>query len=305
MVRYFQLQYNMFNRRLIEFGLIPIIGIILIVIGFIGGSIYLFFKTDLAPYIYVLVSISLVTPLSETRRNMFLKSTFGNTRYLKLRLLENTIVSLPFMVFLVTKGFFFVAIVLMVLILFLAAINLNGKNSFVIPTPFYAKPFEFTVGIRKTYFVVLLAYLTTIISIYVDNFNLGAFSLILVFLIILTYYSKPEEKYYVWSHSSSPKQFIFEKIKIGVYYSTLTVLPIIVSLVIYYGTVSLPLLIISLLGYTYLITIILAKYSAYPSEMNLLHTILIGFSFIFPPILLGVIPYFYIRSISQLNDILK
>jgi hypothetical protein len=60
-----------------------------------------------------------------------------------------------------------------------------------------------------------------------------------------------------------------------------------------------------LLGYVYLVTIILAKYSGYPNEMNLLQGILIGISLLFPPILIGIIPFFYLQSIKRLNDILE
>ena len=49
---YFTLQYKMLNRHLKAFGLPPIIGYILAIIFFIGGSVYLFYKTEYAAYIY-------------------------------------------------------------------------------------------------------------------------------------------------------------------------------------------------------------------------------------------------------------
>ncbi len=50
-----------------------------------------------------------------------------------------------------------------------------------------------------------------------------------------------------------------------------------------------------------MMTIILAKYSAYPQEMNIPKGILIAFSIYFPPFLLVLIPLFYLKSVKKLK----
>lgn len=304
MKEYFLLQFKMTNRKLTDFGLNPIIGFILLLTGFIGLSIYLFSKTEFAEYVFILIALSFVSKLSETRRNDFLKYCFIDTEYQKLRLTENYIIALPFIAFLVYEQLFPSVILLTILTLLMALVNFNSTFNYTLPTPFYKRPFEFAVGFRSTFYLFFFAYFLTFMAISVGNFNLGIFALLLVFLVSLSFYSKPENEYYVWSFITTSKGFIIEKIKVGLVYSTILSIPILIVLGIFFLSEINTLLIFQLLGYVYLVTIILAKYSAYPNEMNLPQGILIGISLLFPPILIGIIPFFYLQSTKRLNDIL-
>lgn len=294
----------MINRKLIGFGINPIIGFILLLTGFIGLSIYLFSKTEFAEYVFILIALSFVSKLSETRRNDFLKYCFRSTEYRKLRLAENYIVALPFISFLVYEQLFPSVILLTILSLLLASVNFNRTFNSTVPTIFYKKPFEFAVGFRSTFYLFFFAYFLTFMAIIVGNFNLGIFALLFVFLISFSFYLKPENEYYVWSFIDSPNEFLIKKIKIGLVHSTFLSLPILLALGFFFLSEINTLLIFQLLAYVYLITIILAKYSAYPYEMNLPQGIFIGISLLFPPILVGIIPFFYWQSTKRLNDIL-
>ncbi|HQW12087.1 MAG TPA: hypothetical protein PLP06_08060 [Saprospiraceae bacterium] len=150
-----------------------------------------------------------------------------------------------------------------------------------------------------------MTYSLTFIAISVGNFNLGIFSLLLVFFITLTFYSKPEDLYFVWSFIDSPKGFLMKKIRTGLVYSTMLSTPILIILSIFFFSEIKILLIFQLLGYIYLITIILAKYSAYPNEMSLPQGILFSLSLMLPPALFITIPLFYYQSIKSLTSILK
>ena len=187
----------------------------------------------------------------------------------------------------------------------MSILNFSNSFNFTIPTPFSKKPFEFPVGFRKTFYIFPLAYFLTYQSILVGNFNLGAASMLLIAIVILTYYSKPENEFYVWAFNLSAKDFLINKIKTGLIYFTILSLPIIISLIIFFPNETTTLIVFLLLGYVYIITIILAKYSAYPNEMNLPEGMLIGMSLMFPPILLGIIPFFYSKSIKHLKPILE
>jgi hypothetical protein len=242
--------------------------------------------------------------LSETKRNDFLKYCFKGKEYRKIRLTENYIVALPFIAFLVYEQLFPSVFVLTILTLTMALVNFNSTFNYTIPTPFYKKPFEFTVGFRSSFYLFFFAYFLTFMAVSVGNFNLGIFALLLVFLVSLSFYSKLENEYYVWSYIDTPKGFIIKKIKSGLFNSTILALPIFIVLGVFFFSEKYTLLIFLLLGYVYLVTIILAKYSGYPNEMNLPQGILIGLSVLFPPILIGIIPFFYLQSNKRLKDIL-
>ncbi len=295
----------MSSRKLTEFGLPPFLAYTLVPLCFLGLSIYIFSKSEFAEYFYILAAFGLLTKLTDKKRNEFLRSCFSKKNYTKLRLLENLIVIIPFTLFLIYQKSIILIPILLALATILAFINFNSNLNFTIPTPFYKKPFEFTVGFRGTFFIFPMAYLLTYISISVGNFNLGIFSLLLVFLVSLSYYSKLEHEYFIWSFNLSPTDFLMEKIKTGLVYTTLSSIPILIALSIYFNSELETLLTFLLLGFAYLITIILAKYSVYPNEVSIPQGLLIAISLMFPPILIGVIPFFYFESKKRLKTILQ
>ncbi|MEI6059883.1 MAG: ABC transporter permease [Bacteroidota bacterium] len=301
MKEYFTLQYRMASRRLTDFGLEPILGCLLILACFTGFSLFLFYKTEFAQYIYILISLALTSRLSETGRNDFLKLCFVDRNYISVRIIENLTSSMPFLAFLVYKQLFISAVILVVISLVLG-LNIYKKSlNFTIPTPFYKRPFEFTVGFRNTFFIFPIAYMLTFISISVGNFNLGIFSLLVVFFTTLGFYLKPENEYFVWSFALTPKQFMIGKIRTAIAYTFLLSLPIILALGLAYFENIYALLAFYCTGCMFLITVILAKYSVYPEEMNLPEGILIAVSISFPPILLLLAPYFYIKANNKLQ----
>lgn len=303
MKEYFQLQFKILNRKIIAFGMPVFLAYIFVPIIFVLFSDYMFSKIEFSRYVYMIIALSFVSKLSEIKRNDFLKSIFKRTGYLKIRLLENLIYMLPFVFFLTYKNQFIFAFLLIIFALFLVFI----KSSFAItiPTPFAKKPFEYVVGFRNTFFVFPIAYFLGYISVMVSNFNLGVFSMLLIGIICLTYYSKTETKYYVWSFNLSPKEFLIQKVEICLMYFTALNMPVLLILCVFFFNKIDIILVVFILCYAFLITIIFAKYSVFPNQMGLPQTILIILSVIFPPMLILVIPYFYKQSIKQLNTVLE
>ena len=308
MKEYFKLQSTMTKRKLSD-GSRPIVGYLLallMLLIFIGLSILLLYSgITFAPYIYMLVSLFFTSKLSEIKRNDFLKSCFGSKQYKKVRMLENLIVALPFVIFLICKQQFYSAIILVAITILMALLNFKATYNITIPTPFFKKPFEFTTGFRNTFFMFFIAYGLAIIAVTVDNFNLGVFSLALVFLTILSYYLKPENEYFVWSYSLTSPKFLIEKIRIAFLFSLYLCSPVLVLLSIFYIEHIGILLFCVLLGYSYLAAIILAKYSAYPDEMDFVQAIIMTVCLMFPPMLIVVIPFFANKSVTKLNEFLK
>ena len=294
----------MLSRQITEFGINPVLSYLFLPVVFIVFSVYLFKTTKFAEYIYILIAISSTGRLAEKDRNDFLRSCFKESFYYAIRITENLIVLLPFLIFLICKTAFLSASVLLLFSIVFAFVNFRNKFHFTIPTPFYKQPFEFIVGFRKIFWGFLVSYLLTFISMAVENFNLGIFSLLSVFLLCISFYTQTEPPFYVWIYSSEPKYFLLKKLKLALHHSTLLIIPVTISLCFFYPA-NISLIFASLgLGYIYLITVVLGKYSAFPEKMNLFQTILIGLSISFTPSLIILIPYFYLQSIKKLNTIL-
>ncbi len=295
----------MLNRKIIEFGLHPNLAYLLMIVLFIALSFMLFLKTAFANYIYLAIALSSLTALSEGFRTDFLKSIFSDKEYLKIRCLENTIIAIPFAVFLMFKSEWLFAFIVPIAAASLALFNFKNQLNYTIPTPFSKFPFEFIVGFRNTYYLFLGSYFLTIMSIQVGNFNLGIFAMLFVFAVCLSFYAKPEEEYFVWIFSKTPKSFMFSKIVFALVCSTILILPILISLLIFFSSNWWILLIVLCAGYLYLVTIVLAKYAAYPREINVPQAIIITLGVSLPPLLLGIMPFFYKKSIKQLNLVLR
>ena len=201
----------MANRKFKAAGIEPLFAYSILAIGFVAVSVFLFTKTEFAPYIYLLSALALTGNLSQTRRNEFLQLCFGENKLKKIRITENLLVAIPFLIFLAGKQLFLPALILLVLTMLLALINFRTTFNLTIPTPFYKKPFEFTAGFRNLYYLVAAACGLTVIAVAAANFNLGVFAMLLVFAITLTFYTKPENEYYVWSYSLSAKNFCWKR----------------------------------------------------------------------------------------------
>ena len=290
---------------MIDFGLPLLIGYTLLPFVFVLLSNCLFEKTEFANYIYGLLAVSFVSKLSEPKRNDFLKSIFNKYNYKKLRILENIIYCLPFTLFLIYQKQFLFSVILNLCVTIIMLFNFSTNLNVTIPTPFSKNPFEFTVGFRKTFYVFPIAYFLTYISVTVGNFNLGVFSMLLIGITCFSYYSKTENEYFVWNYNLSSKEFLLEKMKTCLTYFSILSLPIIITLGISFFNQIDILIVFIFLCYAYLTTIIFAKYSSFANEMNMSKVILIGLSFMFPPILLIFIPLFYSQSIKKLNTILN
>lgn len=295
----------MTNRKIREAGLNPVLGYLFGITACILLTEYVFLKTAFAKYLVILICISFQFKLSEKNRTDFLLVTFGDKINTTIRIFENLIIAVPFIAILTYKSFILEAIALILCSIMFALFSFHASFTFKIPTPFSKKPFEFSTGFRKTFFIFPLAYTLTVVAVYVDNLNLGIFALSLIFLTTLSYYAKPEHEYYVWVYAATPKMFLKNKLLNASKNATLLTAPILITLLTFY-TAELELIVVFyLIGLLFLWTIILAKYSAYPGEMNLPEGVVIALSLYFPLLLLAIIPFFYIKSINKLKFLLN
>lgn len=293
---YFSLQYKMICRKLKSAGINPLFAILIGVVGFVLISDYIFQKTSFANYWVLLVAFGNLLKLTNKNLTELFRITFGNWRTIIVRIIENLVISLPFIVLLVLHNLFLESAILLVVVLILAIQSFQIGLNFVIPTPFSKNPFEFTVGFRKRFLLFPLAFVITLISINVRNMPHSVFSLLLVFLISISFYLSPEKEYFVSTFSESPKSFLYRKIRQATLNNLILTLPILIILLSVYPKNVDVILLWYFFGIVFLWVIVLAKYSVYPENINLQEEILIVICIYAPPALIAVIPFFYNRA---------
>jgi uncharacterized membrane protein YjdF len=99
MKHYLQLQYKLLLRQFKDFGIEPVLGLFFILVFFIFFSFSIFVKLPYAQYFYALVPFSFITKLAAKNRNDFLKITYPKNEYFKIRVVENVLVVIPFIIF--------------------------------------------------------------------------------------------------------------------------------------------------------------------------------------------------------------
>lgn len=301
---YFTLQFRRIERQLEVSGIHPFLGILLLTLGFLAASKYLFYKTEFAPWIYALIGLSALFRLGESSRNEQLQLIFSRLDYYKIRMLENSLLALPFLFYFLYEQQFAFAIGLLPIALLMAIVKTRKVLNIKAPTPFWKFPFEFIVGFRNAWWAVALVYFLCAQAIRVGNFNLGLFSLALCFLLGMSFYYKPERVYFVWIFAFDGRGFIQQKIRAGLICMSILSAPVLFALLLAFPDKALFTSVVQVLGYFYLFSMIVAKYSAFPGEMNVPQALLYGLSLWFPPMLLLVVPIFYIQSKRSLAPIL-
>lgn len=301
---YFQLQILRIARFFREAGVNPAVGGVLTGVLFLGISLLIFEKLDSAVYVYVGLAILLLSPLNSRTRIEFLKGIFSQNTFRLIRLFENVTIAIPFGLVLTLQGEYVFSVLLLFLSALMSFFSFGSPVSLVIPTQFGKQPFEFTRGFRQMLWAFILVYILATISVIVGNYNLGVFSLILIYLISLSFYNKPEPLYFVWVHSCSTKAFLKRKILIAVKYVTFLAVPIAIALVLFNPSNVLIIVAVLVIGPLYTVLSLLAKYAYYPSEINIIPALSIALSIVIPPLVLFAIPFFYRQSLNNLRPVL-
>lgn len=301
---YFELQIKMLGRQLKDYGVHPIVAIVLGLLAFVLLSFYFYTRIENASYFYPLISVLFLCQFITGERNTFLSNLTKKKDFLTIRLLENLAVVLPFVVFMLYKGDWLQAIISLVIASALIFLKLNQSINLAIPTPFGRRPYEFLVGFRVFFLLLVVVFILFGIGLFVANYNLSLFCIVLVFWICMGFYAKQERKYLVWIHNVNARKFLADKVKTALLYGSLLCLPLAIILIIYNPTEFYLVLIAQLVGAIYLIAAVFGKYAAFPDQMNIAGGILFGIGFCFPPFLLIVIPIFYKQSLKHLEKIL-
>ena len=293
------------NRSLEAIGIYPLLAYVFVIPVFVLLSKLVFIKIEFADWLYFFIALIFVFKLSDDRRIEQLSLTFQKINYLKIRLIENCLISLPFVIYLFYEKCWLVGGGLLAIALLLSFYRNKSVFNRAIPTPFRKMPFEFTIGFRKSLLVLLGVVLVMVKAVQVDNFYLALFGLAVWFLIFCSYYFDPEKRYFVWMFDMNVNQFLKHKIKFGIIASLIMTLPMVSGLILVNPDKYLFVLAVECIGLLVVVSIILAKYSAYPHQINLPQLILFILSLFFPFFLFFSIPIFYTQARRKLSRILR
>ena len=298
---YYSLGVTRMTRWFNHLGVHPFLGFISLLFLCLVFIFYIFSGSSYSVIISGFLTVLFLLKAGQTERCQLLKTIFSNRQYIVLRAIENLVIIFPLSLYLALNGFFIYLSALVSLSILMILVSKSINIQFVLPTPFGNSPFEFLIGIRKSLWIIVLMFIILYKSIEVGNSNLGLFVLGSLFFLSMSFYLKPEDSYYVWIYNKNPKEFIKDKLKIGFLHSSILTLPIAFIMSVFFPSDWSIILIVQMIGYLFLISIILAKYSVFPKEMNLPQGIMYALSLWFPPMLFVLIPIFYKKAKIKLK----
>ncbi|MGB3105847.1 hypothetical protein [Sphingobacterium siyangense] len=298
---YLKLQYRLLARHIKATGL-PVPIAYLLLFGLCYLIYYFLFQYPIfGCYAVILGNFQLLFLLTEKNRNDFLKNTYSKRDFHQIRIVENGLLTLPSSVILFLHSQWPYALLLVTLAVVFAFLTVRafGKS---IPTPFAKKPFEFIIGFRRSYLLLLVVYVLAGIGFYVANSNLVLFCVICIALTCVFYYQLPEPIFYLWNHHHTPTVFLMRKFKRGILQCLLLVLPLLLLYVVIFPSDLFNACIVLggiLLLLPFAITL---KYVAYPREINFPEVFALALCFSFYPLILALLPFYYIKAINNLKN---
>lgn len=292
MIRYhFGLQLKRLSRLFDENGLIPIFGFVGIPILLILLGQLIYMREDYGPY--AIAGLSALFSMDMARLDLqFRRSLYGKWTATYIALLESLVLALPFLLLLLWHQNWPLAGALLGLCT-LTPFTIGSISRKAIKTPFYKIPFEFIRGFRMYWPLYIFLFFILFQAISVHNFNLGAFVLGACSISSLFFYSYQEPPSYVIDDIRNENSFLFSKLR-HAWFGNLILCSVITAILLFFFTDNWLLITgIIIAGQILLSAMVLAKYSAYPRDMQLPQIIMLGFIFWLPPTIVIVIPLLY------------
>lgn len=304
LTEYFKLQLTLIKRQLADFGIHPLLALLLLPILLVGLSFALYSQTSYAGFIVAFMATSWILKLSNSERFEFLKLQFKKVDFIRIRIIENVSIAIPFVVILGLKADWIPLLCLLLLSILLAFHKQRDLLSFAIPTPFGKHPFEFIIGLRTFYFVYPIVCSLMLIAHNVENPNLGLVAVGASCLLSLAFYQNPETPFWVWNHALSAKTFLLKTVTRSLKQHIITNLVVVILAVILFPAYWYFALIIFLSSSVLLAITVIAKYSSFPNQLSIVDSIYLGLSLAVPLFLPLAFYYFTKKSTRQLSQLL-
>ncbi len=301
---YLSLQWKLIQRQIIEFGIPLSIALVGAPILFFTLSMAIYYRTDYAGIILITLCFSWQLKISNSKRIEFLKLHYKSSLFLKIRLIENLLVFLPFFIVLALHANWLYLAIAFILTILLVFHKQRRLFHFRLPTPFHKKPFEFIIGFRTFYAFYPICIALLLIGYRVSNPNLAFVALALTSLSSLLFYQLLEPTFWIWIHSTNAKQFLSNKVKTAVFQHLILFMPITIICVLLFPAHWYIGLAILLLSAVYLSITVIAKYANYPNQISVIDGIFVGISMFIPLLMPFSFYYFLKKSRQQLASLL-
>lgn len=301
---YFKLRWTLFLRKLSGHGIKPIVAGIAIVALIILAAVYLPERTENAGEIVVGISLYFISMNMNRDRNRFLQFQFGKIQSMIVNALEALFIASPGIFINLLYGEFLLSALLLIAAILIGISNFSIPQPSSLPTPYRKTPFEFIVGFRTAFWTYLLVIAAMAVGYFSENANLSFFSLIIISLLHIGFYQKPEAPQWVIIFKQNASGFLWLKCKQALVNHNLTLLPFVIIQYLLFSE-SLPwILMLFALSNIYLMTTIFLKYSSYPSEVQITDGVIFAISLVVPPLLFLTIPVLLNKSKKHLNPYL-
>lgn len=303
MKSYFNLQFKIICRSMKDFGLPWLLIFPAILLVYTALFYLLQLHPYWAAYLIFLLNFQALFSLAEYNRNDFLKLTFNNLDYYLIRMLENLIISLGTVILFILHAKFDLALLLLAIGILFVFVSTNSLWSRTIPTPFKKYPFEFIIGFRKTWLLLLILYVLAYIGLAYGNQNLALFCMFCICICTSLYYQVIEPNLILWNQNRKPVAFLNHKFKRGIFQLSLLLLPILIPLVALFPHDISKALIVWGLGLFLIPFVISLKYAVFPRKVNVAEGVILGLCLMFYPLVLFIIPYYYFKAIQNLKTV--
>ncbi|HRI00268.1 MAG TPA: hypothetical protein PK006_04375 [Saprospiraceae bacterium] len=303
---YFKLQYKRIYRSLRDWGFSPLLSLFLIPIIGILFVFYIQYKTEYPGPVLIVLGTVLINGVNQKQKLDFLRNSLGDKLLGKIRLIEGLLIVIPLglICLLWLKDGISAMILLCIGVLqSLVRVDFFPKISF--PSLYALWPFEFTVGFRKTWFILLFGLSLVFIAHQSENVNLVFLSILLGSICFISFYAEPEHEYYVWIFNTTINRFLLIKIWTAFVCSSLYYLVILGLSFLCFNKIEFPVLILIAFSYLILFEMILSKYANFPHPISIPDSILLIISIIVPPFVIFTIPFFYKKSVRHLKSWLQ
>ncbi len=312
---YLSLRLKQFIRFFSLNSVNPVIGIAILSLIFLALSATVFQKISYAPWVYAAIAAAALVELQNNKMNAVLKQQVKREVFFKTKLLENIMLMIPFVSFLLVKQSWIQALLLMILVVPYSYYSFGRPKTKMIalPSPYPKHVFEYNSAFRVYVLAYLLHLLLLVAAVISGNFYVLLVPFFIILFFMQTVYGIPEDASYIWLYRCSSASFLKKKIWALTKAYTLTILPFVLTGLVFYSAHFAMIGLCIAVGYISMIGALFIKYHFYPSAfiIQLSQILFFGSCMVgiaVPPVLLVIILFLlfsYYRAYKNIKYILQ
>lgn len=293
----------------------PTIGLPLIAGIFIFISAMVYYKAPYPAWIYTFIALSSITEVQHTKTNSFLAQTVNTKMLFRIKLTENLLILLPFVIVMCYYQSWWQITVALPLVVLYSASNkkLPRPKVKALPVPFRGHSYEANFGFRSMFPAYVLYVLLLVVGSLVQNVYVLLAPFFIQLLFIQLSFSEVEDPQYIWMHRMSANAFLKDKFVTLLRNYAIVFTPFLVAGLIAYTNEWSLLLLCFIVGLVSVTGAMLIKYLLYPAQFIIQVTQLMFFGGavggLAMPQMLAVcivfIVYAVVRARKKLKTILK